>query len=338
MKLLITGASGFAGNGLLDLLPDAVDYTKLTLLVLPGDPGIKRLESRCLRAARIVEGDITDPDAVARAVEGHSHVIHLAGLISYWGRELARLTEINCRGVQNMVDACVRARVKRLVHVSSVGGVGFLKDGRLADEKTPYNWPKGFHYMTTKHAGQQIVEKAVRERGLKAVILNPASLMGPGDPDPATAHNQLYRSICEGTLVGCFAGGLAVADVRDLAAIVVKSLDAGAVGEKYLVVGSNASYVEVVREIGRCFRRRVYPFRIPSFLFTVAGAAMEMASAVTNKRPLLTAAYGRLSGWKGYYSNRKSIETFRHSYVPFEKTIADGCAYFASTHSRSRVR
>jgi hypothetical protein len=159
--------------------------------------------------------------------------------------------------------------------------------------------------------------------------------MGPGDPDPASAHNQIYRSIHEKTLFGCFGGGLAVADVRDLTSIIIKALSTGTVGEKYLVVGSNATYVEVVREIGACFHRAVYPFRIPSFLLTAAGAAMEAASAVTRKRPLLTSAYGRLSGWKGYYSNQKSVQTFRHSYIPFAKTIADGCAFFASVHGRA---
>jgi dihydroflavonol-4-reductase len=328
MKLLVTGGTGFAGNVLLDLLPQKVRYSKITVLVLPGDPGQTNILNKKIRNLELVHGDIANPQDVDRAIEGHTHVIHLAGLISYWRRERDELTRVNRVGVENVVNACVRHSVRRLVHVSSVGAIGFFRDGRLADEETEFNWPKSFPYMTSKYAGQQVVERGVRERGLQAIILNPASLMGPGDPIPSTPHNQLYNSICNKTLFGCFAGGLAITDVQDLAQIIIKALTAGRVGEKYLIVGSNVEYTEVVKAIGSYFHRKVYPFRVPSFVLAVAGKGMELLSELTGKRPLLTYSYGRLSGWFSYYSNRKSREAFGHEYLPFEKTIADGCRYF----------
>jgi hypothetical protein len=87
-------------------------------------------------------------------------------------------------------------------------------------------------------------------------------------------------------------------------------------------------YTTVLRAIGACFQRKVFPLRVPGFLLAAAGAVLELISLITGKRPLLTRAYGRLSGWFGYYSNTKSRETFSHEYRPFEKTIADGCRYF----------
>jgi dihydroflavonol-4-reductase len=328
MKLLITGASGFAGNVLLDLLPQRLPEARLTVLVLPGDPGEARIRGKAIRHLEIVRGDITDAEAVDRAVAGNTNVVHLAGLISYWSRERDRLFLVNQLGVENVVDACLRHDIKRLVHVSSVGAIGFNRDGSPADEDTEFNWPQSFPYMTSKHAGQQVVEQAVRERKLPAIILNPASLMGPGDPIFATPHNQLYNRIYSSTMFGCFGGGLAVTDVRDLAEIVIKALTMGRVGERYLVVGSNVEYTAVVKAIGAYFHRKVYPFRVPGFLLAAAGAALELVSGFTGKRPLLTRSYGRLSNWFGYYSNRKSREFFRHEYLPFEKTVADGCRYF----------
>jgi len=333
MRILVTGATGFVGNVLLDLLPRTVSYSAIDLLVQPGDPGRARLADKGIARLGFIEGDITDPAAVDGAVRGHSHVVHLAGLISYWWRDRARLVRVNQQGVQNVVRACLSGKVERLVHVSSVGAIGFSRDGTPAEESEPFNWPRGFHYMGTKRAGQQIVEQAVRERGLRAIVLNPASLMGPGDPDPCSAHNQLYARIYSGKLFGCFAGGLAVADVRDLAGIIVKALAGGAVGERYLVVGANLPYTQVVQAIGDCFRKKVRPFRVPSFLLTAGGAAMELASLISGRRPVLTAAYGRLSGWYCYYSNRKSVAAFGHSYVPFARTIADACAYFQENHA-----
>jgi dihydroflavonol-4-reductase len=328
MKLLITGASGFAGNVLLDLLKQNPPRGGITVLMLRGDPGEARLRGKAIPKLRIVYGDITDVAAVNRAVAGHTHVVHLAALISYWSREEARIFRVNQLGVENVVAACVRHGVQRLVHVSSVGAIGFHRDGSLADEETEFNWPRGFPYMTSKYAGQLIVERAVRERNLQAIILNPASLMGPGDPLPSTPHNELYRRVYSQPQFVCFGGGLAVTDVRDLAEIIVKALTGGRVGEKYLIVGANVEYTTVLRAIGACFQRKVFPLRVPGFLLAAAGAVLELISLITGKRPLLTRAYGRLSGWFGYYSNAKSRETFSHEYRPFEKTIADGCRYF----------
>ena len=97
----------------------------------------------------------------------------------------------------------------------------------------------------------------------------------------------------------------------------------GRVGERYLVVGANLRYPDVIRLISRACGRRAFPFPVPAALVTAAGGALELVSKVSGKRPLLTAAYGRLSGWKAYASNAKSRAEFGHDYLPVETTIAD---------------
>jgi hypothetical protein len=86
-----------------------------------------------------------------------------------------------------------------------------------------------------------------------------------------------------------------------------------------------------LRLIGKHARRPVYPFRIPSTLLATAGLTLELASPLTRRKPLLTFAYGKLSGWKTYYSSAKSAEEFSHVYIGIEKTIKDSCAYFERT-------
>jgi len=330
MKILVTGATGFVGAVLMPRLIRRFGAESLTAFVLPED---KVPLSWAGQDVRIRRGDIADAGAVENAIQGYPHVIHMAGLISYWKRDLAQLMRVNRDGTRCVVEACLRHGVKRLVHVSSVGAIGFHKKGRVATEDTPFNWPSNIHYMTSKHEGQRIVEEAVRERGLPAVILNAASIMGPGDHNIATPHNQLYRVICRKRSLGSFSGGLAVVDVRDLADIILKALEQGRIGEKYLIVGANVSFPEMVRLISRSSGRKSYPFRIPAPLVAAAGGLIELVSAFTKKRPLLTFAYGKLSGWRAYYSNEKSRREFSHSYIPVERTVADGYAYFAETFS-----
>jgi dihydroflavonol-4-reductase len=333
VKILVTGATGFVGAVLMPRLVEKYGTEAVDAFVLPGDPipetwrdaGVKRFT-----------GDISDAATVAAAIRGHSHVVHLAGFISYWKGEEAQLEAVNETGARSVVEGCLVAGVERLIHISSVGAVGFHKDGTPADETAPHNWPADILYMTSKRRGQDIIEQAVRGRGLKAVILNPASIMGPGDHNPATPHNRLYKMICCGTLVGSFAGGLAIVDVRDLVAIILKALEGrGRDGESYLVVGANLPYPEVIKRISRACGRRSYPFRVPGPVFTAAGHILELAARLTGRRPLITAAYGKLSGWTAYYDNAKSRREFGHVYIDADKMIVDGWTYF---RDRTRER
>lgn len=332
MKVLVTGATGFVGSVLMLELIARYGASAVSAFVLPGD-----IIPATWRGAgvRTFDGDIADARAVSAAAAGHSHIVHLAGFISYWKGDEDRLRTVNEDGARSIVEASLAAGVERLIHISSVGAIGFHESGQPADETAPSNWPADILYMASKRRGQDIVEQAVRERGLRAVILNPASIMGPGDHNPATPHNELYRRISRGPLFGSFAGGLAIVDVRDLVALILKALEGrGRDGESYLVIGANLSYRDVIRRISRACGRRAYPFPIPAPLLIVAGLFLERASRRTGRRPLLTAAYGRLSGWTAYYDSAKSRREFGHVYIDADKTITEGWEYYRDSFGR----
>jgi dihydroflavonol-4-reductase len=333
MRILVTGATGFVGSVLVPKLVRNFGADSISAYVLPGD---RIPESWRDEQVRIIYGDITDRKRVVEAVQGHSHVVHLAGLISYWRRDFHRLMRVNWGGARTVAEACLKAGVRRLVHVSSVGAIGFRKRGELIDEETPYNWPPYFHYMRSKHLGQRVVEEAARRNGLNAVILNPASIMGPGDPVLDTPHNQLYARVYGGLMFGSFRGGLGIVDVRDVSSFIIKGLDGGRAGEKYLLVGANLPYPDVLGLIGRHARRPVYPFPVPASVLSAAGLSLELVSRLTRKKPLLTYAYGRLSGWTTFYANEKSRREFSHKYIPIDKTVWDSCRYFERTFISSR--
>lgn len=325
-KILITGATGFVGNVLLNELPKSFPGSHISAFVLPNDP-----LKNCLlkhKGLNIIEGNIVNREEVLNAVKGHNYVIHLAGFISYWRKDYKKLMDVNKIGVKNIVGACIKHDISNLVHVSSVGAIGFYKDGSFAREDTPFNWPDYIFYMISKYEGQKVVEKAIKGKKLKAVILNPASIMGPGDPNLFSPHNQLYNTIYKKILFGCFSGGLAVVDVRDVVSMIIKALNSDQNGEKYLMVGANVEYSRVAKTIAKYAKKRVYPFPVPSVFLIIVGGLLELMSYITNRRPLLTYAYGKISGWKTYYSSEKSMKDFDHEYISFEKTIEESCRYF----------
>ncbi len=324
MRILVTGASGFVGRALIPELCRRFGSEAVSALLLPGEIPPADWQNRL----QIFSGDIADPEAVQRACRGHSHVVHLAGLISYWRGDRRHLWRVNRDGTACLVAACLNAGIQRLVHVSTVGAVGFYPQGRPADEMTPFNWSEEFYYMTSKHEGQLIVEQAARHQGLTAVILNPASIIGPGDPNPNSPHNRVYNLVWHHRLLGSFRGGLGLVDVRDLVAAILRALDLGRSGERYLIVGANLTYRQVLRLIARHAGRRVWIVPLPAFLLVAVGGLLEVVSRISGRRPLLTRAYGHLSGWRTFYDNSRSIRELSMAYTDVETTLRDACRYY----------
>lgn len=325
VNILITGATGFVGRNLVAALLERQPEDRLSAFLLPNEAMPETFKGR----VGIERGDLRDAESVRKAIKGKDVVFHVAGYISYWKLDSAKLEAINVEGTRAVVDACIEFGVERLVHVSSVGAIGFNAQGTPANERTAFNWPESFGYMTTKRDGQQVVERAVRERGLDAVIVNPASVMGPGDPLPDSAHNRLYKTMFKAPLfVGTFGGGLAVVDVRDLVETIIAAEKRGRKGERYLAVGANVPYSKVLSLMAFNANKRFIPMTIPTFALVAAGWCAETISLMTRKRPLLTIAYGKLSGWVAYYSNEKCVSELGVAFRPLEQTIRDGCSYY----------
>ena len=325
MNILITGAGGFVGRTLVRKLLERNPNDRLFALLLPTEEEPAEWGT----SVTSIRGDIRDREAVRAAVAGKDLVFHLAAYISYWILDLQLMQSVNRDAVSILVEECIAAKIKRLVHVSSVGAIGFRTDGTPSLESEPFNWPEDFGYMTTKRDGQNHVLHAVKNKGLDAVVVNPASIMGPGDPSPNSAHNRLYSDMYRRPFFfGTFAGGLAVVDVRDLTAVLIAAAEKGKSGNCYLAVGANVPYRRVLEIMSTHARKPFIPFAVPPFLLTNAGRLMEAFSRITKKRPLLTSAYGRLSGWTAYYSNEKSIRELGVTYRPLQATIGDACDWY----------
>ncbi len=330
MKVLVTGATGFVGRAVVENLLRLSPAAEMTLMLQKDDLLPAAWADTGLRVQR---GDVGERDAVMRAVEGQEVVLHLAGLVSHRRRDRDALIRTNVIGARHIAEACLHYNVRRLVHVSSVGAVGMRTDGVPADEKTSYNWPGGFVYMESKRDGQLEVLRSVEDKGLNAVVLNPASIMGPGDPRADSAHNRLYRLVHTSPVLPCFAGGLGVVDVRDVAGMILALIEKGQPGRCYIACGANVTYHEVLTAIAREFGQRRRIFCLPGWMLAAAGAVLEHAGDLLGLPAVLTESYGRLSGWHCYYDNRQSCTELNWRYIPFERTIADGCRFWLDNYA-----
>lgn len=169
MTVLVTGASGLLGGAV------------ARALVARG-ADVRTLQRRPsgVDGAQDVAGSLTDPEAVARAVEGVDGVVHLAARVSLAGPP-AEFDAVNVGGTSLLLDAAERAGVRRFVQVSSpsVAHAGSSLIGVGAGPADPAH-ARG-DYARTKAAAELLALDRDGRGGMAVVAVRPHLVWGPGD-------------------------------------------------------------------------------------------------------------------------------------------------------------
>lgn len=176
---LITGATGLLGSHIAEQLRQSGELVRA--LIRPTSqtnvPFLKQI------GVELVTGDLADRASLERAMQGISVVYHAAAKVGDWGtkQEFERET---IQGTKNVVDACLAAGVRRLIHISSTSAYGHPEPGgQPIDETFPlgdrfWMWDD---YTKAKIAAERYIWDAIAQRGLKATIIRPSWLYGPRD-------------------------------------------------------------------------------------------------------------------------------------------------------------
>lgn len=169
MRAFVTGASGFIGSHLTRALKtNGWDVRALVHSTPIAEiPGIIS-----------VTGDILDVMALEKAMAGVDTVFHLAAAVGSVVTDPHAFREVNVGGTEAVLTAARRAGAGRVVHFSSIGVLGAVKAGDIADEDYP-TAPRTL-YDQTKFAAEAAVLRAAAD-GFDVVIVRPGWVYGPGD-------------------------------------------------------------------------------------------------------------------------------------------------------------
>lgn len=171
MKILVTGGGGFVGGYIVERLL-ARGYAVRSI-------GRSPQPELVAKGVEVVCGDLTDETAVSAACEGVDAVFHVAARAGVWG-SWESFYGPNVIGTRNVLSACRKWQVKRLVYTSTPSVVFNGDSIRGGDESLPYgkNWL--CHYAETKALAEQEALAANSEK-LQVVALRPHLIFGPGD-------------------------------------------------------------------------------------------------------------------------------------------------------------
>ena len=267
MKILVTGGTGFTGKALVKrLLDDGHD-----VIALDYKEGLKTQELREW-GAKVVVGSVTDLDVLHECMPGVEVVHHLAAAFRELNVDEAYYHKVNVDGTRNVLDVALQNEVQKFIYFSTCGVHGNV-DHPPSGEDAPIQ--PADYYQQTKYEAEPIVLEYV-DRGLNSLILRPAAIYGPGDPE---RFLMIYKRVSTGRFP-MFGGGktlyhpLYIDNLIDASILAMESMRGD--GETYLI--ADEEYVEIdtlVRGVADALEVHLKMPHFPVMPLVIAGHVVE---------------------------------------------------------------
>jgi len=267
MRILVTGGTGFTGTALVERLCReghsvvALDYKE-------------GLACDALRAlgAEVIIGSVTDRPAVERSMRDVEFVFHLAAAFRELNVPNSSYDEVNVGGTRVVLEAARQAGVRKFVYCSTCGVHGNI-DHPPAGEDAPIQ--PADYYQRTKYEAEPLVKEFGRA-GMETVILRPAAIYGPGDPE---RFFLIFKRVARGSFP-MFGSGRTLYHplyIDNLVDAFLRCMPPGAgAGREYLIADERYYPIEeIVRAVGRALDVPVRIRHYPVLPVIVAGHICE---------------------------------------------------------------
>ncbi|MFL5318446.1 MAG: NAD-dependent epimerase/dehydratase family protein [Myxococcaceae bacterium] len=271
MRVLVTGASGFLGTHLCRRLAQRGDEVVALVRKRSADAGLNAI------SASQIEGDVSAPESIDRAMKGVEIVFHLAGIRRSPSRE--PFFQVNAEGTRNVCESMVRAKARRLVHAGSLSSSGPSSADRPRREDDPFN-PQEW-YGESKVEAERIVN-SFNDR-LETTIIRPARILGPGDRE-----NLAFFKIVKKGIKLRLGGGprpLSMVDAEDVVDQMLLQADKKeAVGQAFFSAADETTTMERLQDVvADELKVKTRTIFLPPIALTALANAADVFSNATGK-------------------------------------------------------
>jgi dihydroflavonol-4-reductase len=320
-RVLVTGASGFIGWHVADILVKA--GAQVRALVRP-------TTKRGPEAFEWIEGDLLRRETLDDALRGCRYLFHVAGDYRFWARDPQEIFANNVQGTINVLEAARSAGVENIVYT---GTTGILERGsreRLATESRLAS-PSSFKgpYKRSKFEAFREAQKRA-DAGWPIVTALPTAPIGPHDLKP-TPTGMIIVQFLNGRIPMLARTGLNFVDVRQCALGHLLAMVRGERGERYLLGGVNLSLGEFLQQVEPYGRHRAPRLHAPHWLsYATACASEAMASVMPSWKPFVTRESVQMSRGPHFSSNQKAEAELGYQVIPISDAIRDAVNDFAA--------
>jgi dihydroflavonol-4-reductase len=320
--ILVTGGAGFIGSHLVRRLVDQGE--RVRVLERPG----ATVDHLPLEGIDLVYADIRDRHSVEQAARGCGEVYHLAANPHLWTQRRGLFRQVNYQGAVNVLEAALDSGVRRVLHTSTesiltraVQTNPIAEDQRVSSKDVigPYCRSK---FLAERHALR------LARGGAPVVIVNPTLPVGPGDlgRSPPT---QMILDFCRGKRREYLDAELNLIDVRDVAEGMVRAMEHGRPGKRYLLGHENLSIRKVFGLLARLTGLPEPHRRVPYPVALAAGYISEwVADVITHRPPAATVTGVKLTRRRMHFDARRSLAELGLQPRPISESLADAVTWF----------
>ena len=320
--VLITGASGFLGAALVDVFRKAGFPVRIMVRATSVRTNLTWTD------VDIVEGDMRDRAAVARALQGQRYLVHAAADYRLWAPDPEEIVATNRDGAVILMEEALRAGIERIVYTSSVATIKPHDDGTPADETRPLTPGTAIGaYKRSKVVSERVVEEMAARNGLPVVIVNPSTPIGPRDVKP-TPTGRIILEAALGRMPAFVDTGLNLAHVDDVAAGHLAALRHGRIGERYILGGENVLLSQMLADIAGMVGRKAPTVNLPRAVVYPIAFVSEQIARFTGKAPFATIDGIRMSRYRMFFSDAKARAELGYTARPYREGLSDAIVWF----------
>jgi dihydroflavonol-4-reductase len=319
--VLVTGVSGFVGSAVARAL--VARGTRVRGLVRESSPRANLADF----PGELVEGDLRDAEAVARAMAGVRHLFHVAADYRLWAPDPEEIVRNNATTTRIVMEAALAAQIERIVYTSSVATL-IPRDSEPADESRAAAPDQVVGaYKRSKVGAERLVEGMVADRGLPAVIVQPSTPIGPRDVRP-TPTGRIIVEAANGRMPAFVDSGLNLVHVDDVAAGHLLAFDKGQVGARYILGGQDVMLGDMLAEIAAIVGRKAPVIRIPRAPLFPFAWVNEQVARVTGGDPFLNMDSLKMAKHRMFFTSAKAEAELCYRARPHREALADAIAWF----------
>jgi dihydroflavonol-4-reductase len=320
--IAVTGANGLLGSFIIrKLIQEQKSFV-----------AIKRAGSDTTLLQDVAEkiqwrsADVLDPSMLTDALEGCTHVIHSAAIVSFNPHRANEVLEINAVGTRNVVNVCLQQNIKRLLHVSSVAALGRQKEQTLIQEDNKWvDNPINSVYAISKYKAELEVFRG-QEEGLNTVILNPSIILAPADWNRSSA--KLFRYAWNHRPFYIDAS-LNYVDVRDVATCAYQLLESNFEAQRFIANAGNVSFKKFFEKTANQFDVKPPSIRLSKNIVKGVARVERVRTWFTRSEPLITRETAYLVGSQFLYDNKKIKNNLKFEFQTLDNTLEWCCDYYS---------
>jgi len=320
--VLVTGGAGFIGSHLVRLLVERDESVRV--LELPH----VRADHLPLDKIELVRGDIRMRGDVELAVRGCREVYHLAANPQLWTQRRGHFRQVNYLGAINVIEAALAGGVRRVLHTSTESILTRTQqNGPIVEDQHISIRDVIGPYCRSKYRAERYALRLGRT-GAPVVVVNPTLPIGPGDfgRSPPT---QMLLDFCRDKRREYLDAELNLIDVRDVAEGMVRAMERGQPGRRYLLGHENLSIRDVFGILAGLTGLPEPWRRVPYGVALGAAYVSEwVADVFTHACPAATVTGVKLTRRRMHFDPCRSLGELGLEPRPARESLADAVAWF----------